>query len=81
MSIGVDLLNVLADFTADACAGGEERVIPRRGSIRIKPENDTGEVRVVRLGTAKLIVGCPGPNGPFGRFCSCPRRPTSPMKM
>ena len=67
MSVREDLLDVRADLTGDACAGGEERVIRRRGPVRIQPENDSGEVRVIRLRAAKLIVGLSRPERSVGQ--------------
>ena len=37
--------------------GGEERIVRRRRSVVVQPDDHTGEVRVVRSGPAELIVG------------------------
>ena len=57
MPVGEDLLDVGADLAADRCAGGEERVVGGRGAIVLQPQDDAGEVGVVRLRAAELVVG------------------------
>ena len=57
MPVGEDLLDVGADLAADRCAGGEERVVGGRGAVVVEPQDDAGEVGVVRLWAAELVVG------------------------
>ena len=58
--------------------GLSDGAVPSALSRRI----DAGEVGVVGLRPAELVIRLGAvPNGLHGRFCSWPRRPTSPMKM
>ena len=68
------------DFAAHRGAGREERVVRGRGSVLVQPQNDAGQMGVVRRRAAEVSSTKGGVrNGPFGRFCSQPRRPWSPM--
>ena len=55
-----DLLEIRADLAAHRGPDAEERVAPRRRAVVVEPEDHAGEVGVVRLRPAELIVrGCP----------------------
>jgi hypothetical protein len=59
-AVGEDLLHVRAGRAADRRAGGEEGIVGRRGAIVVQAKDHAGEVRVVRLRTAELVVGVSG---------------------
>ena len=65
-AVGEDLLDVRADLAADRRAGGEERIVRGRRAVVVQPQDHAGQVRVVRLRAAELIVrhasGPPGPS-------------------
>ena len=62
-----DLLHVGADLAADRRAGGEERVVGRRRAVVVEPQDDAGEMRVVGLRAAELVVGDGRPGHVGGR--------------
>jgi hypothetical protein len=55
-AVGEDLLDVRADLAADRRACTEERIARRRRAVVVEPEDDAGQVGVVRLRAAELIV-------------------------
>ncbi len=84
VTVREDLLDVGADLAAHRRAGGEERVV--RWGVPSSFSRRTTPVRWALSGSGppNWSSGTVGPGhvavGPHGRFCSWPRRPTSPMK-
>ena len=77
-AVGEDLLEVGASLAAPQRAGKVERVVGRSGAIVVQPENDAGQMRVVRLRSAELVVGQVASRGrvrragsAFGRAARC----------
>ena len=83
--VGKHLADIQARLIVGEIAGEPERIVVRRGAIVIQPQDDTRQMRIVRPGTAELVVGTTSPGhsavGPQRRFCNQPRRPSSPITM
>ena len=72
-AVGVDLLDVLPDVAAHLGAVVVERVPARRGAVRVEPEDDAREVRVVGHRPAEDVVH----HGRVGRAVVEGRRPAA----
>ena len=57
MTVREDLLHIGADLSADRRSGGEKRVVRGGAAVVLQPQHDAGEVGVVGLRAAKLVVG------------------------
>ena len=83
--VGEDLLDVGSHFPAHGRPGGEERVVGGHGAIVVEPDDHPGEVGVVGLRAAELVVWDGGPEAgqrrPGGEVLELAPTPTSPIRM
>ena len=57
VTVREDLLDVGTDLPADRRSSGEERVVGGGAAVVLQPQHDAGEMGVVRLRAAELVVG------------------------